>query len=42
MYTSDVLIDLVGYRKHGHNELDQPMFTQPQMYDVVKKMKPVS
>ena len=26
-YNKDVVIDLIGYRKQGHNELDQPMFT---------------
>jgi 2-oxoglutarate dehydrogenase E1 component len=36
-----VVIDLVGFRKFGHNELDQPMFTQPLMYSVVKGMQPV-
>ena len=38
-FNSDVFIDLLGYRKYGHNEGDEPRFTQPQLYKAISKHK---
>lgn len=39
-FGKDVVLDVVCYRKHGHNETDQPMFTQPKMYSAIAKHTP--
>lgn len=39
MFNIDVFIDLLSYRKYGHNEGDEPRFTQPELYDIIAKHK---
>ena len=38
-FKSDVFLDLLGYRKYGHNEGDEPRFTQPKLYKAIAKHK---
>lgn len=41
-YPKDLIVDIIGYRRYGHNELDQPFFTQPEMYTKISKIKPIA
>jgi len=38
-FKSDVFLDLLGYRKYGHNEGDEPRFTQPKLYKAIARHK---
>jgi len=40
-FGSDVVVDLIGYRRHGHSEVDDPTITQPLLYDRIKNHQPL-
>ena len=40
-FKSDVVVDLIGYRRHGHSEVDDPTITQPLLYKAIKEHAPL-
>jgi len=40
-FHSDVLIDLIGYRRYGHSEVDDPTLTQPRLYEEIQRRPPL-
>jgi 2-oxoglutarate dehydrogenase E1 component len=40
-FSSDVVVDLIGYRRHGHSEVDDPTVTQPVLYRKIAQMPPL-
>src|ERR1051325_8217109 len=40
-FASDVVVDLIGYRRHGHSEVDDPTITQPRLYERIKSHPPL-
>lgn len=39
LFRKDVILDLICYRQWGHNELDEPFFTNPAMYKIIRSVK---
>ena len=40
-FRCDVVVDLIGYRRHGHSEVDDPTVTQPRRYALIKDRPPL-
>src|SRR6267154_610670 len=40
-FGSDVVVDIIGYRRHGHSEVDDPTITQPRVYERIKNHAPL-
>src|SRR5262249_18291443 len=40
-FGSDVVVDLIGYRRHGHSEVDDPTITEPLLYKAIKDHPPL-
>lgn len=38
LFRKDVILDLICYRQWGHNELDEPFFTNPSMYKIIRSV----
>ena len=41
-FSSDVVVDLIGYRRYGHSEVDDPTVTQPKLYERIRALPPLS
>lgn len=39
LFRKDVIVDLICYRQWGHNELDEPFFTNPSMYKIIRSVE---
>jgi 2-oxoglutarate dehydrogenase E1 component len=40
-FRTDVVVDLIGYRRHGHSEIDDPTITQPRLYAIIEEKPPL-